>query len=183
MRAIALLRLALLPTLVVCSTQLHAEPALHAQTQQFDVAGSTTDAIRASLNRNRQHSSSQVQWHFNWQSTPGQCRITDVSTEVTVTAHTPHLQPDPQRPNAVQQQWDGYLLALQAHQEKHIELALEHARQIEQSIATLPPMGSCNQLQQAANATGQRLLNVLSEANREYDKRTQQGALEGASFP
>jgi hypothetical protein len=44
-------------------------------------------------------------------------------------------------------------------------------------------MGSCDQLQQAANATGQRLLNILSEANREYDKRTQQGALEGASFP
>ena len=183
MRATARLRLALLPTLVVCSAQLLAEPALQAQTQQFDVTGNTTDAIRASLNRHRQHSSSQVQWHFNWQSTPGQCRITDVSTEVTVTAHTPLLQPDPQRPHAVQQQWDRYLLALQAHQEGHIELALEHARQIEQGIAALPPMSRCDELQQAANATGQRILSALSEANQEYDKRTQQGALEGATFP
>lgn len=174
----------LLPLLLLaCSTQLLAEPTLQARIQQFDVIGNTPDTIRASLNRNRQHSGSHINWHYNWESTPGQCRITTASTEVTVTAHMPRLQPDAQRPAKVQQQWDGYLLALQAHQEKHVELALDYARQIEEAILALPPASACSQLSQAANAAGQRLLSAMIAADREYDKRTQHGSLEGAHFP
>lgn len=183
MRAFGLHRLSWLAALALCSAPALAEPVLHAQTQRFDVAGSTTDSIRASLNHHRQHSASHVSWHFNWQSTPGQCRITNVSTEVTVTAAMPHLQDNAERPVKVQQQWDGYVLALQAHQERHIDLAMEHASDIEQAISSLPPMDDCEQLKQSANATGQQILNALEAANRDYDKRTQQGALEGATFP
>tara|TARA_R110000751_G_scaffold14886_1_gene48227 strand:- start:607 stop:1158 length:552 start_codon:yes stop_codon:yes gene_type:complete len=165
------------------STSLLAEPVLQARTQQFDVVGITPDTIRASLNRDRQHSGSHVTWNFNWESTPGQCRIVTASTEVTVTAHMPRLQPDAKRPTSVQQQWDGYVLALQAHQEKHVDLALDYARQIEEAILALPPATACSQLSQAANAAGQRLLSGLEAASREYDKKTQQGALEGATYP
>ncbi len=169
--------------LLTFSPSLLAEPVLQVRTQQFEVVGNTTDTIRASLNRDRQHSGSHITWNFNWESTPGQCRMVSAGTEVTVTAHVPRLQPNPQRPLSVQQRWDGYVLALQAHQEKHVELALDYARQIEQAILALPPATACAQLSHAANAAGQRLLSGLESANREYDKNTQQGALEGATFP
>lgn len=85
-RLLPLLPFALLFTF---STSLLAEPVLQARTQQFDVVGITPDTIRANLNRDRQHSGSHVTWNFNWESTPGQCRIVTASTEVTVTAHMP----------------------------------------------------------------------------------------------
>ena len=47
----------------------------------------------------------------------------------------------------------------------------------------LPPASSCDQLQTSANATGRRLLEQLAADDREYDKRTQQGTLDGAHFP
>ncbi|MEH6565874.1 MAG: DUF922 domain-containing protein [Halopseudomonas sp.] len=173
----------LLPALLGLSMPLLAEPALTTRVQQFDVQGNTLDTIRASLNRDRQHSASRVDWHFTWESTPGQCRLSSASTEVSVTSHMPRLLPDATRPASVQQQWDSYLLALQAHQDGHVELALDYARQIEQALLALPPQTSCEQLSQSANAAGQRLLNAMGSADREYDKRTQHGTLEGATFP
>ncbi|MEH6493586.1 DUF922 domain-containing protein [Halopseudomonas sp.] len=178
-----LYRLCLLPSLLGFSAALLAEPALSTRVEQFDVQGNTPDTIRASLNRDRQHSSSRVDWHFTWESTPGQCRLSSASTEVSVTSHMPRLLPDATRPAKVQQQWDSYLLALQAHQDGHVELALDYAKQIEAALLALPPQPSCEQLSQSSNAAGQRLLNALVSADRDYDKRTQHGALEGATFP
>jgi predicted secreted Zn-dependent protease len=181
MRRRLLLPLLLSPLLIAGTS--HAEPKLQNQVQSFDVSGASVDTIRASLNRQRQHSANRVNWRFNWESTPGQCRITDVQTEVSVTLHQPRLLPDPQRPASVQGQWDAYLLALQAHQEGHVELALNSARDIERAIMALPPANSCDQLQASANATGRRLQEKLAADDREYDERTQQGTLEGAHFP
>ena len=173
----------LLGPLLLATGPVSAEPRLQNRVESFDVSGATVDTIRASLNRHRQHSANRVEWHFNWESTPGQCRITEVRTEVSVTLHQPRLLPDPQRPASVQQQWDAYLLALQAHQEGHVELALNSAREIERAIMALPPASSCEQLQASANATGRRLQEQLAADDREYDKRTQQGTLDGAHFP
>ena len=176
----------LLPLLLgplLAAGQVQAEPRLQNRVESFDISGATVDTIRANLNRNRQHSANRVEWHFNWESTPGQCRITEVRTEVSVTLHQPRLLPDPQRAASVQQRWDAYLLALQAHQEGHVELALNSARKIERAIMALPPASSCDQLQTSANATGRRLLEQLAADDREYDKRTQQGTLDGLHFP
>ena len=182
MRRRWLLPLLLGPLLLVAGPS-SAEPRLQSRVESFDVSGATVDTIRASLNRNRQHSANRVNWNFRWESTPGQCRITEATTDVSVTAYIPQLQPDPQRTASVQAQWDSYLLALQLHHDGHVELAMNAARQIEQAIQNLPPAASCEQLQQAANATGRRLLEQLAIDDRKYDKRTQQGALEGAHFP
>ncbi|UJJ30061.1 DUF922 domain-containing protein [Halopseudomonas maritima] len=181
MRRRLMLPLLLCPLLV--AGPISAEPRLQSRVESVDVSGATVDTIRASLNRNRQHSANRVNWHFNWESTPGQCRITEATTDVSVTSYIPRLQPDPQRAASVQQQWDSYLLALQAHQEGHVELALNSAREIERAIMALPPASSCDQLQASANATGRRLLEQLAADDREYDKRTQQGTLDGAHFP
>ncbi|WP_321349968.1 DUF922 domain-containing protein [Halopseudomonas oceani] len=173
----------LLGPLLLAAGPSSAEPRLQSRVESFDVSGATVDTIRASLNRNRQHSANRVNWNFRWESTPGQCRITEATTDVSITAYIPQLQPDPQRTASVQAQWDSYLLALQLHHDGHVELAMNAARQIEQAIQNLPPAASCEQLQQAANATGRRLLEQLAIDDREYDKRTQQGTLEGAHFP
>lgn len=173
----------LLGPLLIAAGQSHAEPRLQSRVESFDVSGTTVDTIRASLNRNRQHSANRVNWNFRWTSTPGQCRITEVTTDVSVTSYIPRLQANAQRPASVQQQWDSYLLALQLHQDGHVDLAMNAARQIEQAILNLPPAASCEQLQQAANATGRRMLEQLAVDDREYDKRTQQGTLDGAHFP
>lgn len=182
MRRRLLLPLILGPLLVVAGPS-SAEPRLQSRVESFDVSGATVDTIRASLNRNRQHSANRVNWNFRWTSTPGQCRITEATTDVSVTTYIPRLLANAQRPASVQQKWDSYLLALQLHQDGHVDLAMNAARQIEQAIQNLPPAASCEQLQQAANAAGRRLLEQLAIDDREYDKRTQQGTLDGAHFP
>ena len=87
----------LLSPLLIAAGQSYAEPRLQSRVESFDVSGATVDTIRASLNRNRQHSANRVNWNFRWESTPGQCRITEATTDVSVTSYIPRLQPDPQR--------------------------------------------------------------------------------------
>ena len=72
----------LLSPLLIAAGQSYAEPRLQSRVESFDVSGATVDTIRASLNRNRQHSANRVNWNFRWESTPGQCRITEATTDV-----------------------------------------------------------------------------------------------------
>ena len=72
--------------------------------------------------------------------------------------------------------WDRYFAALQAHEVNHARIAQLGAERYQAALRSAP---DC----QAARAAAAQVNADVSAASAEYDRLTEHGRLEGASFP
>jgi predicted secreted Zn-dependent protease len=72
---------------------------------------------------------------------------------------------------------------LKTHEAGHQQIAIEAGREIRQTLKGLPAYLSCSELEQAADAAGQNILDQFREKEKSYDQTTKHGATQGARFP
>ena len=171
-----------------------AEPVVSRQHTYYSVDGLTAPQIRNALERSTpvRHDGNlfdaytrwDVQWRFNWTfDGKGVCRITTVSTTVRIHQTLPRLQANRERPPDVTKHWNRYLTALTAHEEGHIALAIDAAREIERQLAQLPERPSCKQLESDANDRARQIISRYTRLEDQFDAESDHGARSGARFP
>lgn len=119
-----------------------------------------------------------VKWDMEWRSRAnGQCAMEKVRT---------HLHSVITLPQAVlkdaedAQRFDAFLAALRAHEQEHVDIARDAARAIDERLQRMPAMASCDQLEDAANALGQTLLEEARQRGVDFDRKTGHGKTQGA---
>lgn len=183
----------LLVILVQSPPAINASPAVTAQTEYYDIQGSTAQELRARMDRLGVRDSNgdvwdayakwHVKWRFWWTNTGQSCRITRVETTVEITYTLPRWVGRSVGSSELQDQWDRFITALRLHEEGHGGIAKDCAARIEDAIATMGTRQSCKELEAAANSLGHRILDDSRGEEVQYDDRTQHGRTQGVRFP
>jgi len=119
-----------------------------------------------------------VQWRFDWKTNDhGVCVVSASSTRLDVVITLPELQGGSERQKEA---FERYRDALRRHELNHYRIAAEAAHKIDADLKNLPRMNSCQALESYANGISKSTLERYNEKNREYDRQTNHGQLEGA---
>lgn len=129
----------------------------------------------------------QAEWHIEWrpcfEARGNGCRIGGVASTVNVTYTLPRWADRDGAPGQLRGRWDRYMASLAEHEKGHGRIALEVAKIIEDELVGLGNTESCN----AVNTDAARLVDLIMQRGeamqREYDRATGHGSLQGAQFP
>lgn len=160
------------------TTTFKGPPLRNSETQlnKFGVKASDGKTYRGNTNWN-------VSWRYVSRSNNTNCWITSAQTTVRIKFTFPKWINRSKAPEELRQKWDRYITALERHERRHRDIAVEAAVQIERAIAGIKPRATCDGLKSDANAVGHRLVEDCKKRQSDYDARTQHGKLEGARFP
>lgn len=180
--ALAVLLLGLVPS----------TPTVVERNEYYDVAGSSDNELRAAINTRRPKDSDGVQhdavtnWDVRWtyrSATGAQgCTLTSLSTRLEVVTIMPRWSTR-QAGTMLEQRWNAFVAALERHETEHLQISLRAAQRIHERLSSLDAARTCPLLEESINSTGQALLDQFRAEDKEYDRRTQHGASQGARFP
>lgn len=178
--------------LIFISAAATATPQVNVSESTYDIQGTTASEMREQMNllgpmEALSHYDAfthwTVNWHFKYLEETPVCRI----TQATVTADIQHVYPHwsnyQSASKLLQMRWDEYLNRLKAHEENHSSHAKSAAYEVENSLLSLPPDRSCQQLAINANNLAQKILSEHTSLDHQYDITTRHGQNEGAIFP
>lgn len=110
------------------------------------------------------------------------CAIADVEVDLDVTVTLPAWQPPPGVPSEVRRDWRRFLHALRGHEDEHREIAERKAGALHRAVSAVRAP-TC----EAAVAEGRRRVGRLQieaeAAHRQFDRETDHGSTQGASWP
>lgn len=161
-------------------------------TNYYRVTGSTLREVRQSINRSRPwRDRSQVDastawnvtWKYGFASTPQGCQPESVRAATVVTTTLPLYVPPTNAAPELKQRWAGYFKALAAHEARHAAIATRAAEEVQRSLAAIGTRANCPTLQADLNALGESLLARFRQEEREMDRASQHGIVDGAHFP
>ena len=184
---------AILMGLLCCSAVFaHAGPSISVKHSFYPVSGRTSRDLKEQMKRNGPGAESkiwgdartkwQVNWNYGLMPVPGGCRIHKVATSVHVTFIMPRWT-DPSDGNPeLREKWNTFVKALQRHEDGHKEHGIHAAQEIESRVAGLQPMGSCGEVQKAANTLANGIVEKYKRQDLYYDIQTLHGTTQGAVF-
>lgn len=123
------------------------------------------------------HARWHINWRFRWKKRDGQCYISRVNTRLRGTITLPELEGGTAKQRRA---FDRYLGALEEHELGHYAFGQEAAEKIDEAIADMDTMGSCEALEAAANRLGHRILARYVRDDKRYDRDTDHGRTQGA---
>ena len=159
----------------------------------YPIIGSTADQLRAQLDRlgptdaQGNRFDAYTDWHVNrsypYSMVDGQCTTGPIQVNVQVVLTFPHWTPSASVSQDLVDQWEAYLVALRRHEDGHKEIAIAAGYAIYQALSELPGYPTCDELERAAEAVGERILDAYRQQEFDYDRNTDHGATQGARFP
>lgn len=180
------------PTVTGVSTRIKYETKFAVIT--YTVTGKTLDEISASLNAQAMPDPhepgtryfARTDWYltgdWTWKPSPSGCEVSTAQVRVAVTMTMParvagELAPD------VQKRWDNFFENTVAHENGHVKLAYDGARNYQRELDTLAPAANCDILGNRLKDLFRKNFDQIDRANVDYDKRTRHGETQGAVFP
>jgi predicted secreted Zn-dependent protease len=171
-----------------------AAPEIIIQKRHYPAAGQTSAQIRQSLDRNtpvRQNGKpfdACTRWDIDWQfwwayDGDGTCRITRVTTVVRIWQTFPRMENAGDLVPQLADRWERHMIALIEHEEGHVALGVDAARNIERRLSQMGDRSSCDQLESEANALAREIIARYTRLEAQYDADTNYGERDGARFP
>lgn len=178
-----------LPILLAASVA--ATPAASAGVSRtysyFSVEGTTLEEIEQQLRTRGPHVESSGQRHpgatrmefttrLGYGESTGQCRIVEAQVALKADVILPRWRDRAGAEESMVLIWDTLARDIERHEESHLVIARNHAREIEDALKALPPMRSCADLADRAEETRERVLARHDAAQERFDR------IEGANF-
>ena len=153
----------------------------------FSIGGSTLDEIEAELmsrgpkvkTSGRRHpGATQMEFtsRIGYGEQNGRCRVVHASVSVKVKVILPVWR----RPKGVDREvgliWDTLEFDIKRHEESHIIIAKNHAREMEQALKAIPRKSDCKQSAAAVKAVSAKVLARHDKAQDDFDR------VEGINF-
>jgi len=167
-----------------------AQHTLTLRTNYYALTGGSLRDIHHALSRARPWTDARqdgrTEWKINWRTqlapAGNGCRVESFRTDTSVTITLPRLLAPEGTPPEVLKTWQTYLTALMKHEQGHVRITREAAAKI-QAQASAAGGVSCAELRRNLNDRANQLLEACRRAHRDYDRRTNHGATEGAVLP
>lgn len=175
------------------STPQKAEISTSTDYVYYQVTGATVDELRAQMDQLGRtdefghHWDAYTEWRVNWSypysTTGNNCTTGPVQVQVEITFIFPQWNTPDSASQDLIDKWDAYVAALRLHEDGHRKIAIEAGCEILQAMNALSTYSSCSELEQAANAVGENILEQYRQQETTYDQNTNHGATQGAHFP
>ena len=159
----------------------------------YQITGSTADELRTQMDQLGYTDEfghrwdAYTEWHVNWSypysATSNNCTSGLVQVQTQITFIFPQWNAPESASQDLIDRWDTYMAALQEHEDGHKKIAIEAGYEILQAINALPAYPSCSELEQAADAVGEIILEQYRQQQATYDQNTEHGRTQGARFP
>lgn len=139
-----------------------AEVIARKSVSYFDIKGNTADELDAALNQrgplamgSSSHHPGAARIRFGGNATyseaSGRCYISGVKVTVDTEIILPRWRDRRHASKQLSMIWDTLAADIRRHEDRHVEIARQHARRMEQLILSLPPANDCDALQDKAN--------------------------------
>ena len=180
-------------TLAGMSMLAVSTPIIDLKTDYYQVNGVTPSEIRDDLDMKTPiredglnydaHTDWFVKWDFWWNESNGQCTITKVTTRVDVEYILPKLTISRALPKSLKKKWEVYMKALLHHEDGHKDIGVRAANEIEKEIGNMTTRRTCKQLEIDANRLGHKIIEKFRGFDEKFDRKSDHGAKNGATFP
>ncbi|MFC1974910.1 DUF922 domain-containing Zn-dependent protease [Chloroflexota bacterium] len=170
-----------------------ARPDILINYQYYEVTGPTANDLRTQMdqfgpldesgNRHDAYTEWYVDWSYPHSIVNDHCTTGPINVTVTITYILPKWNIPPDAPPTLIDKWTTYLNTLEKHEEGHQQIAIDAGYEILRTLNALPAYPSCEDLEQAADAAGQKLLNQFRQKETVYDQTTNHGETQGSQFP
>lgn len=153
----------------------------------YDIFGFTEQELRASMNAVRPKDpydnnigvDAYTKWDVSW-NWPGygdsnNCDVSAAEVTLKVKVTMPYWQPPANVSPELLTKWNNYIRDLTLHEKGHVDNILTNHLTIKDAIQ----QATCS----TAEAEAQKALKPLNEFDKNYDKQTNHGATQGATFP
>lgn len=128
----------------------------------FDIKGSSADELDAALNErgplamgSSSHHPGATRIRFGGNATYSEandrCYISGVKVTVDTEIILPRWRDRRHASKQLSMIWDTLTADIRRHEDRHVDIARQHARQMERLILSLPPARNCDALQDKAN--------------------------------
>ena len=169
-----------------------AEPLARVHTSYYYIDGSSATVLTAQMDQNgpagedgkRQPSKTRwdVQWKYNHDQVGVTCGVRDVMVAVGIAQNIPRWRGENKSSGPLATRWKKFSEAVKRHEAVHKDHGMKAAAEIESALQGLKPASNCVDLDKAANAAGERIIQKYRELDAEYDRRTAHGRKEGVSL-
>lgn len=122
-----------------------------------------------------------VSYHYTVDQQPSGCAVDSVRVRVAGEILMPRWTDAADGPRDLQRQWSDYIVALQRHEDGHIQHGREFALLVKERLMGLGRI-RCDVLPTLAQREYDRLYANLRTRDQEYDARTGHGRTQGAYF-
>lgn len=170
-----------------------AEPVTRVHTSYYYIDGSSATVLAAQIDKTGPKDADgkryaartrwDVQWQFNHHQEGETCGIKDVSVAVGIARNMPKWRGE-DKPGGAQlkARWQKFLEALKRHEEGHKEYGMKAGGEIEKALLAMKPASNCEDLDKAANAAGEQVIEQYRKQDADYDRRTDHGRKQGATL-
>lgn len=181
-----------------CGSRRGSDPAaplsdldISVQEVYYDVIGSTADEMARSIREQRPRRGdgwtvAQTEWSARVEVRQSQelygCRIERARINLFFVVTLPRWRPGTAVPEELRRQWDDFLAAVVAHEEKHKQITTIQAREFAKSLGELR-LRSCSGVQEAVDDVQQRFVGRAQQLNDGFDRDTANGDAEGVRWP
>ncbi len=162
-----------------------------AEESPYEVFGTTAAEIRQSIDdrgpiedgrRWSGYTHWQIDWSYRYGMRSGSCEIVHVEVAYSSRVVLPDWRASSGTPTSLRRDWERYLSALRTHEEGHVAIGAEAAREVLARIGSLTAP-SCSGMSERANRVGNRTLDEYRGMQRAYDAETGHGRTQGAVWP
>jgi len=126
-------------------------------TTYYSVSGTDTEAIFASIETNgptdtvgQQGSGlTSVEWEYKWvgdESPTGACSILELTITAAITIELPKHADESSLSEAARASWLGYAMGVAAHEQRHVDIYLQGARDIQAAMEEVGVEANCDLL-------------------------------------
>jgi predicted secreted Zn-dependent protease len=121
-----------------------------------------------------------VNWRYNSRKTAdGLCKTTDAKVAIRMQITYPSWQPSAYDQSGLQSKWTRFIKALEVHEQEHLRLNREYARNLLRTIEDFPATG-CSELSGKLRGDIDRLIAAVKNQHTNYDSASNHGATQGA---
>lgn len=123
-----------------------------------------------------------VSWTFGFQERSGACRIADPRVDLTVVITLPQWTGQAPSPRLATS-WQTFVDGLVVHEHGHRDIGIGAANAVQAALESMAPQhGGCAGFADAVNHAAKATLDGFKGADREYDRHTRHGQLQGVEL-
>jgi predicted secreted Zn-dependent protease len=161
--------------------------------ETYSVSGDSASELRDDLDRKRPPSPDgrrfdanvlwSLTWSFHFDPQPAACGLNSATVELQMLVRLPVLAPDAALPPALRERWDAFATLLETHEAGHVDTYVAGAQMLQDAFAQVEPATNCDELRAALADLSTAAIAAVRAADGEYDRRTDHGRTQGATFP
>ena len=121
-----------------------------------------------------------VSWNFRYESTPGSCKLTELTASVEGTMTLPHWVDADNAPAPLAKEWRNFVAALRVHENGHYAHGEEAADEVQALAGSIQPAADCSDLTREIDDRAESVLDKYRALDAKYDRDTNHGEKQGA---